>query len=119
MKAFMKSLYQSQTPAERLREIDRRMWEKYGKFMGPCDFWDWETDCGQLKMSRSRGQRQSRRRSLICHLLGCLLLLRLVTFPPLLLQMVTRNFASMFELLLMVMVNESKAWGVGKRDWDE
>jgi hypothetical protein len=31
MKAFVKSLYRSQTPAERLREIDRRMWEKYGK----------------------------------------------------------------------------------------
>jgi len=33
MKAFVKSLYHSQTPAERLREIDRRMWQKYGKFM--------------------------------------------------------------------------------------
>jgi hypothetical protein len=40
MKAFMKSLYQSQTPAERFREIDRRMWEKYGKSIGPSDFWD-------------------------------------------------------------------------------
>jgi hypothetical protein len=119
MKAFVKSLYQSQTPAERLREIDRRMWEKYGKSIGPCDFWDRETDCGKSKTSRSRGQRQSRRRSLICHLLGCLLLLRLVTFPPLLLQMVTRNFASMSELLLMVMVVESQTWIVGKRDWDE
>jgi hypothetical protein len=34
MKAFVKSIYQSETPAERQREIDRRMWEKYGKFMG-------------------------------------------------------------------------------------
>jgi hypothetical protein len=38
MKAFVKSLYRSQTPTERLREIDRRMWEKYGKFMGHVIF---------------------------------------------------------------------------------